>query len=313
MVLFGALTFGLNAEPGQEAAEIVKPKKAPSKIAQFLAFENRKKLLQSLMCSGGELTGKFLGAAIQSRCSWGQLNGLYGKILFGATVPDIAKAFARLGYDFLDEGALSNVVVSGQQNPGLAEKIACHALTNIVQTAVGFTGFEGDSTGKTISGSFGPKKKSEDGTTESAGGFCEDQFGNFAVGVALRIIDNGQYKDYLSQDSVAMPAFDAAESLLKHVDVDDVSFLNSSRYYKHTDDHNYYGNSEGIKGQNKLISKFMSKSISGVLAKVLSRRWAKYFAESGKTEKYNRFVKSLISAVLSSPAACLTNQVNPTK
>lgn len=315
LVLFATLTCGLKSaeEPSDLQAAVeqevkqakVAVKSKGQKFLNFIKPKHRKEVAQTVVTSGVEFVGKVFGGFMRSHLTdtgtpkifLTKDVSLLVKLFFCATIPEIAKACARLGFDFLDEAKLSKAgeQLSDEQKAGLLEKLFCHALINTTQTVVGFSSFEGDSTTTGLVGKikpgFGPGKKAFLGNTAR----------NLAFSAALRSIDNNHYKDYIGEDSVFQPVCDAGKSLLDKVDCDDMVFLNITNEGE-----------DGKRGVNKLFTKFICKSSSGFVAKFLSKYWAKRFAEDGKTAKYNRFVKSVISAILMPLVAEPINAFHPT-
>lgn len=296
LVLFGALTFGLNAEPGQEAAEIVKPKKAPSKIARFFAPQHRKEAMRSVLVSAAELFGKFSGAGLQQATSWGcdPSTNLFGYILLTGTIPDIVKALTRFGFDCADEKFLQDLEAKASERGQTLEKMLCYLIADATETAVDFTDL--DHSKGFCSGyykDFGPKAGS---------GFRPTVFGNFALSTALRAIKEDHVGAFVPKTGVfsdlATPALDESKKVIKLLDLEKAMFLNLINSEK-----------DGRINQNKFMSKGVSKAVNEIASRLLAR--TKLFAKSGKEEKYNRLVASLIAAFFSPISAKGVESVHP--
>ncbi len=293
LVLFGVLTFGLNAEPGQEVAEIVKPKKAQSKIARFFAPQHRKEAIRSVLVSAAELLGKFSGAGLQHGTGWGHDGTQLGRmIFFTGSIPDIIKALTRFGFDCADERFLQDIETKALANGQTLEKMLCYLIADVTETAVDFTELDHANTWyKGFYDHFGPGKT----------GFTGNEYGDFALSTAMRAIKEDHIGAFVPKtgviSDVVSPVLDESKKAIRSVDLEKMIFLD------------FYTAKNGERNKNKFIGKGISKAVNEIASRFLAR--SKMFAKSGKTEKYNRLVASLITALVSPFSAKGINKIHP--
>lgn len=286
-VLFGALTFGLKAPSSvsdQEQLHEAVAKKAPSKIARFFAKQHRKEAARSVATSLAELIGKFGGVALQNLTNHGKdaSKELGFAVFFTGSIPDIAKALTRFGFDCADERFLQGIEVKVSESGDKIEKIICYLIIDGVETAVDFTELKHDK--KWNKGFF-----KEFGT--QGHGFTKNPYGDFVLSMALRAIKEEQIKSFVSTDGVVadfvLPASTEAAKVVKFLDLEKMDFMD---FFKNE-------NNTGKVNQNKLMSKGLCKAVNEIASRILAK--SKMFKKSGKTEKYNRLAASLIAALFS--------------